>query len=153
VTAVYSENPELVLETTEYTWEAMVDILMHIEAMDFDKYPDWMKSNFYENLLDEDVDIIMRCDGEKWAVRFPVVECLLEIRSHPMFHIGRGAELHVEEAPLDAAVEENMNELLNILTDMVKVGRRAPLHMQTLCRYVCPCVYRFSGGTALTWPY
>jgi len=134
VTVACSENPDLFVETTDYTWEAMVDMLMHIETMDLDKYADWMKADFYETMLDEDVDIIMRCGDEKWAVRFPIVECLIDIRSHPMFYIGRGAFVNEEVPIMDAAEEAKVNELLDVLKDMVKVGRR---------RYICRhCVDR-----------
>jgi hypothetical protein len=106
----------------EYEWEKMMHFLNHIEGIDFDEYEGWMKpGNFDDMYPEDDVHISLHCGNQSWDMTFPIGECLVGVRSHPMFipHRNDGMSGTAHEANDEEM--DVINEILKSLEEMATV--------------------------------
>ena len=127
---------DVVLDTTNYTWNSMVNILQNVDTLNKDRYDCWMHETYFSDLIgDYDIATTLQLltDGkvvEKWDISFPIVDCFAEILAHPVFGIGTNGELDQDEFEepdvLDNTQADNVKELLQKIARLsqVRVGYR-----------------------------
>jgi hypothetical protein len=100
----------------------MNDILHNIESLDPSMYETWMQDGYYEELygIDEGVDISLHHGAEKWSISYPIVDCMVDIRGHPLLLPQRATpdEHHLHD---DDGQSELVGNLMQSLAEMTQV--------------------------------
>jgi len=131
-----------------YGWDEMIDILNDIEHSNPALYPGWMREGSYYDSLYDDVKICLHYGSEIWDISFPIDECMLEIRAHPIFVQGPKP---IDETFLPARVVEDDRLEDDVLQDDGGQSAMVGELMQKLAEMCQVRVHKPSALTRGSW--
>ena len=131
-----------------YGWDEMIRILNDIEHSNPALYPGWMREGSYYDSLYDDVKICLHYGSEIWDISFPIDECMLEIRAHPIFVQG---PTPIDETFLPARVVEDDQLEDDVLQDDGGQSAMVGELMQKLAEMCQVRVHKPSALTRGSW--